>query len=49
MGNSDSNNQNKKIIENKNDLEFILTRNYISDISIFYDYKKNMRVYHIKI
>ena len=40
MGNSDTNNQNKKIIENKNELEFILTRNYISDISIFNDYKK---------
>ena len=40
MGNNNSNIQNKKLLDNKNEFNFILTRNYISDISIFYDYEK---------
>ena len=40
MGNNNSNEQNKKILDNKNDLNFQLTRSNVSDISIFYNYEK---------
>ena len=40
MGNKNSNIQNKKLFDNKNEFKFILTRNYICDISLFYDYEK---------
>ena len=40
MGNNNSNEQNKKILDNKNDLNFHLTRSNVSDISIFYNYEK---------
>ena len=41
MGNNNSNKQKKEFLENNNNkYKFILTRNYISDISIFYNYEK---------
>ena len=40
MGNKNSNKQNIKLIDNKNELHSLLTRNYISDISILYNYEK---------
>ena len=41
MGNNNSNKQKKELLENNNNkYKFILTRNYISDISIFYNYEK---------
>ena len=40
MGNNNSNEQNKKILDNKKDLNFQLTRSNVSDISIFYNYEK---------
>lgn len=40
MGNKDYNNKRKKLIDNKNEIKFILTNNIISDISIFYNYEQ---------
>lgn len=40
MGNNNYNDNEQKVIDNKNGLKSYLTRNHISDISIFYNYEK---------
>ena len=40
MGNNNLSKQNKNLSENKKEFKFVLTRNNISDITIFYNYEK---------
>ena len=40
MGNNNLSKQNKNLSENKKEFKFVLTRNNISDITIYYNYEK---------